>query len=914
MSKQQRPWDKYEAAILLDAVLKVQSGEIDRKQAISDVSKKLRLKAQISGYRIDEKYRNIAGITFQMHSMESAIAGHTIVKPASKLFNDVVKMMNENKAGYNKLLDEANKLTEKNELNNEEEFYKWLSKQVSLSKIPEFISIYKFINDYFLERGVLVRPLLETTKKTTLSQIYKTIEDNVFFRLKYKNQINKMSEAIHYYVSFLINKKKIERETIVEEAKIDKDDEREELQNAYQEATQNHNEEKAIEKTEEEQINVSASLDVENRKSEFAEWLISTGLSTSTVRPYVSSLAMAGRIAEEAGILSDDIFAITDPAVLKNALNSLLNNTEFVEANKIRHNQIKTAWKKYIYFSGDKSIYDTSDGTIGSHADSSNTDLTLYFKLKSMAQVYESGEGYDIQWILDNLGMQITEEYLKEYLAHTHFAVEIKEGIYSFCYGFELTDVHIEYDKESYIKVLLMRYPNGMQLDSIDLENFRDTYSDIIGEEIDLTDKALEICLRKSGVFYNNRIFPAEGIIKNDIKEKLLEYVRNNFRSGNKVLYYKAIFSDFSDDFQYCFNLTDANMLRPYLEFVCDSEEFYFYDEFMSTEKNKKVDHSSEIEDFMLKEGRPLSYDEMYAGLSHISKEVIHSEIKSNHNYLLNEKEHYFHIDIFEISSEEIDKITEFIKHHIDEDGYCIWSHVYEEIKVDMPIFIENNVYLSSLGIRNAVSRMLSDSFEFGGEVISNKGESLNMNAVFRLYGEHHAPFSDEDVYDFSKLVSGGSIYFDGLSVSSVRVSKNLFVSKNNITFDTGEIDKAIETYLPTGYLPIKDIDSFLVFPNVGYEWNVFLLESYLMFYSSKYALVNNGRSLNNVAGAVVKKGTGWDDYFDVCADMLANSECILNKNKALDFLSDMNMLTRKSYTKIEDVLVKAKQIRNKKG
>ena len=111
----------------------------------------------------------------------------------------------------------------------------------------------------------------------------------------------------------------------------------------------------------------------------------------------------------------------------------------------------------------------------------------------------------------------------------------------------------------------------------------------------------------------------------------------------------------------------------------------------------------------------------------------------------------------------------------------------------------------------------------------------------------------------------------------------------------------------------VRDIDSFLVFPNVGYEWNEFLLESYLLYFSKKFSLVNNGRSLNNVAGAVVRKGSGFDEFEDVCADVLAKGGCTLTRDKALDYLGKENLLTRKSYRKIDAVLVKAKQIRNRK-
>ena len=109
----------------------------------------------------------------------------------------------------------------------------------------------------------------------------------------------------------------------------------------------------------------------------------------------------------------------------------------------------------------------------------------------------------------------------------------------------------------------------------------------------------------------------------------------------------------------------------------------------------------------------------------------------------MNEKEHYFHYGIFEFSSEDADRITDYINQSIEEDGYCIWSIVFERIQKSMPIFIENNVYLSSIGIRNAVAKKLSGRFHFDGEVICRRGESLSMADVYRLYGEHHTPFSD---------------------------------------------------------------------------------------------------------------------------------------------------------------------------
>ncbi len=537
-------------------------------------------------------------------------------------------------------------------------------------------------------------------------------------------------------------------------------------------------------------------------------------------------------------------------------------------------------------------------------------NTAVYIRLKSMASVYDDKNELDIYWIKSKLGLPIDIDDLKIILDEIPWIKKIQEGIYSFSKNIK---PHLDFEKESFLLVLSSRYQNGIQFDSIDLENFRMSYNDIIGKPINITDNELENCLHDCGVLYKGRIFPAEGILNDTAKRRLMDYIHTSFNNGCQVLYYKAIYSELKDVFVNCFNLVDEKMLKAYLEYICEPYEFFFDKDYMTKEKNIKLNHSFEIENYLKANGKPLSYEEIYTGLSNVSKNIIINEIRSNPNILLNEKERYFHIDIFDISSEEMDMITSFIRDDIENYGYCIWSSVFTKIKTEMPIFIENNVYLSSLGIRKAVARKLSGRFDFENEVICHKGAKISMADVYRLYGQHHAPFSDDDLYAFSREINGGNIYFDSLSETTARVSKNLFVSRDDICFDVEATDNAISTYLETGYMLIRDIDSFLVFPNVGYEWNEYLLETYLMYFSKKYILSNNGRSLNNVAGAVVRRGSGFDEFADVCADAIAKSGCELTNNKVLDYLGEVNLLTRRSYKKIDSVLVKAKQIRNRK-
>lgn len=649
----------------------------------------------------------------------------------------------------------------------------------------------------------------------------------------------------------------------------------------------------------------------------FAVWMKSKGMADATVRSYVSSIRSAEAFAKEHSIPSVELTTGNVSKVLS-SIDALLSNKPFIQYNQDQHNRFSAAFRKMRDYIAE----------IDRHEKQSTNDTemelrypALYRKLVSVSKVYDDPNGLTVERIAEITGFSNEFDSIVEVLDSVSWSTKLASNLYSFANNTQVqapkrTMAHQEeptdFDKDAYISVLLRRFPSGMQFDSIDMENFRDTYSDLFDNSIAFNDAELEHRLRYCGVLYKDRLFPAEGIIDSATGDRLFSYIESKFAAGNSVLYYKAIFSDLADAFAYCFSLTDENMLKAYIEYKAEPDKFFFHDSFISVEKEVEIDHAAEIADFMLAAGKPLSYEEVYAGLSHISQDIIYKEIHWNPAFARNEKEHYFHMGIFEFSEDEEEKISSILNQEIEENGYAIWSHSFITIQDTMPNFLENNLYLSSLGIREALARKMQGKFSFDGEVISTIGEKLSMADVYRLYAKHHTPFSDEDVYNFSKEL-GTVIYFWSLAQESVRVSRNLFVAKDQIVFDIDAVDKALETYLPSGYILAKDVDSFLVFPNVGYEWNEFLLESFLLHYSEKFCLVNNGTSLNNVAGAIAKKDGEFTQFVDICAHELAQSGIELKKATSLDYLAKVNLITRRSYKEIDVAMTKARQLRNGK-
>lgn len=135
MTAKQPSWNRFEAAILLEALVASIDGSLTRTEAIRYASDSLRKMAVNQGIEIDETFRNENGITFQLHSMESAYFGQTKFKPATKLFTDIARVYHDTPNEFQRLLKEAKAMIDKR-LTVEDDFMHYLTgESVSCSTV-----------------------------------------------------------------------------------------------------------------------------------------------------------------------------------------------------------------------------------------------------------------------------------------------------------------------------------------------------------------------------------------------------------------------------------------------------------------------------------------------------------------------------------------------------------------------------------------------------------------------------------------------------------------------------------------------------------------------------------------------------------------------------------------------------------
>ena len=156
-------------------------------------------------------------------------------------------------------------------------------------------------------------------------------------------------------------------------------------------------------------------------------------------------------------------------------------------------------------------------------------------------------------------------------------------------------------------------------------------------------------------------------------------------------------------------------------------------------------------------------------------------------------------------------------------------------------------------------------------------------------------------------------IYWDFVLGEMVRISQSQFVRKDLIDFDVDAIDAILDGMCPKDYIPLKEINLFLNFPNIGYTWNSYVVESYLYSFSRKFKLIHASFSENTVCGAMVRLDSPISDYRSLIVNALSYSDSLSSDDKALQFIVDKGYQQKKSSKEIGSIIKEAKLIKEKR-
>ena len=951
----QKQWNKYEAAILLDFYLLYLKGTLSKKDAIETVSKRLRTMAKNDNAIIDDTYRNISGITFQLLSMESAYKGFTITKPASKLFAEIVALYKNDRKQFDNLLMEGMSMSDELKQDNQDKYIAWLTQKVSPAQLSELYMMYEIIDEFCIERKVLKKPLLQTTELEIVKAAQQMIEQNKVFRFLHKREMKKISTAMQHYVTYAkeIYKNEYEDndatslETVVIDDKkinsiaVDKENNKqensrewsvisfsnidnlaythpayasyfgEEIQNITSWKQLYVNVFKKIYEDYADRIPVNQSFNGVNGRSDFC-----------TSENYASM--SAPREIVDGKYLETNLSATDIVRKIKRILEICLVDDEnlLIKYEKETNNQpsetvnCRTRTTKNsnseAFFEWLNSVQGMAISTCNSYVSAVNTAERYAVKNDFQHCHLYTNDLCEAQATVNEL---FNDKYFVEYNNRQYN--RFRAGINKLLMYIENDDESITHqsdliDLEPFTTILIERFPKGYRIGShLELKKFKRYWEELYGNVPEMDNGSITKSIAKCGIVHEEKVYMPQKMLDEEMKMKLLSYINDSFRLGKKIIYYEALFKEFSEDFlDHC--MYDVDMLKGYLIYINDGS-YYTNKNFISAEANVNVSTYDEVKNCLVQHAVPMEYDEIFSILSHIPEQKIKNILAQYNEFISNGRNEYFHISIATISDEELENIAMIIQSSIDEKRFIGGNELIDSIKKKYPNIIERNTLLSDKGLRYAIGYKLRERFSFKGNIISSQGQALSMMEVFADFCKHRDFFTLDELKVLKQELDT-IIYFEAVYDNSLRISKNEFVAKSHASFKPEETDAVINRFCEGDYIAIGKIRQFGLFPDAGFSWNSFLLEHYVAMYSPNYKLVHSNYNEGVCVGGIVKKLSDIDTLDELIIDLLAKSRIPLQKDVALQYLCDEGYLARRSYSGIEQLLIKAKELRNQKG
>ena len=411
-----------------------------------------------------------------------------------------------------------------------------------------------------------------------------------------------------------------------------------------------------------------------------------------------------------------------------------------------------------------------------------------------------------------------------------------------------------------YEYVLEHHYPQGIKLyEEAEIEKFKEKIRELFGNiRLPKSPKAISARIVDIGVLYDRGVHIHKSYVH--INDELVEKIRKYIDESNRIIVsYAELFNLYKDELREC-NITNRfnlqGLLKPKLE-----DGYVMGKDYVSKKEGWTID--KEIERFVITKGRVTKQEicNEFLGMNDI---VFSTNIKKNGNIIAKDGGVYIHASELDIHSDDYDKIRQILIKQTEKMPVSA-RKIYVIMKSQLEDFLNRNEINSHSELYDVLRYMFGKEFKFSRPFMAKLGttDSSNLDVAKRI-------LSDYDIISIGDIVEkfhqNHIIY---LSLRSILIQLNdefLQISKEYMgRFDekliTEDKLKIILSKLrglieEKGYISGRAIDDFEGYPDIGYEWNAYLLRAITeKYFTSKVGMVDVlTSSLNSMNTIFVKK------------------------------------------------------------
>lgn len=433
---------------------------------------------------------------------------------------------------------------------------------------------------------------------------------------------------------------------------------------------------------------------------------------------------------------------------------------------------------------------------------------------------------------------------------------------------------------------------------------FKRYYAAEYGTDVTESDDKIDSIMRYVGTERDGRIFPKQDAEQNNLINDIISDITAAFNSGASAVYIEAVFEKYQQRLADNLQIYHMDALTPVLMANAKGKFTQKYSYLVCGLNN--AEPARDILRVMKEYNQPQEYEEIHKKIWYIPYDKMKHLLVAVKSIVNVAPETYFYAPNLPVGTDELGQLALLIQNELEYRSHITDTEMAEIIKNKCPGIAVNTEGFTTYGLRNCLGYIFRDIFSFNGPVISAVGNEISMSDVYSEFARTHEVLSFDDLKNLSGEMNI-SIYWESVLNEMVRVSEKEFVRRDLIPLDATVIDNVLDGMCPESYIPLKDISLFLYFPNIGYQWNQYILESYLYSGSKKFRLLHMSFGQKSVCGAMVRTASDITDYRTLIVDVLSKSDALSSAKTALQYIVEQGYQHRRRYDGIEQVIKEAK-------
>lgn len=410
-------------------------------------------------------------------------------------------------------------------------------------------------------------------------------------------------------------------------------------------------------------------------------------------------------------------------------------------------------------------------------------------------------------------------------------------------YGYKKYDNYLYPRAVSYgylaSKIVAEHFPNGIKMtDEESIKKLKRLFIEKFASiNLQVGTRAFATRVSEFLVLSDRGMAIAEESIDIDISalETIKEYIDNSIYNR---LYYHGIYQAHEGLLAMTSNIDNHHYLHGALKKFFPNDYAYTRDYLQKKSVQTYIKLSKKIEQYIKTVNNPAAYKELEQKLG-CSYATIYGAVQSDRNLIQWGKDFVNSISLIDVSQDVTKALRKIIVNTLEKnEGYCYIRYIHHKIISEQPAFINGNNITTPDILKGILFVLFRDEFDFNRGHIAKKGTFKNLTSkgvMEQLFGSRN-PISYREIVTYFEKMRWSSITISAtlseLEKECIRISDDLYVKTENIHVgqqaSNAILNRIMEYFDDKDFYPSCMVYELNNFPNIGYEWNLFLLNSLL--------------------------------------------------------------------------------------